>query len=81
MQLISLIALGILVYWLYRSLSAYIRQEQARKNKKPQPSQTMVQCEICHVHLPQAEAYIHQGHNYCCEEHMHEGKSNRVNKS
>lgn len=41
------------------------------QGKNPQESaENMVQCATCHVHLPRSEAFLVNGHFYCCQEHI-----------
>jgi uncharacterized protein len=38
------------------------------------PSEHMIQCAHCHVHLPLSESVSDEGRRYCCEEHRRLGR-------
>lgn len=41
----------------------------SKQAHKPQTI-TMVQCEYCHIHLPENEAISHDNHYWCSKEHQ-----------
>lgn len=65
-----LILLAILIgIWLWRSnRQAKPNLEQQPKNRAPDPLQ-MVDCAVCSVHVPTAEAIHGRQGAYCCVEH------------
>lgn len=38
--------------------------------QRENPSETMVQCAVCHVHLPRSEAFLIKGNFYCSQQHV-----------
>jgi uncharacterized protein len=72
MKYLVLIAVIFLVIWFMRGA----RHEQGRapgagRAAGPPPPQDMIECPVCHVHLPRAEALPGPGGQlYCCAEHL-----------
>ncbi|MYN15060.1 hypothetical protein GSY71_18140 [Pusillimonas sp. TS35] len=44
-----------------------------RPAPKAGPSETMVRCEHCGIHLPRSEAVLIGGHTWCSQEHARLG--------
>ena len=75
MKYLLILLIAVAVIWLWR----HNRQAEKRASAPPrassraqaaQPVTEMVECEVCHVHLPRSEALIGgQGGGYCCEAH------------
>ena len=69
------LGIGVFYLWFKGQKQAKIKQKNMVKpnvNKaatalKPQ---TMVQCQYCKVHLPQADAMVNDGRFYCSKEHL-----------
>lgn len=81
MKYLLLIALALLVVWLWRSARQAERKAQAPARPAPaarakQEVTTIVACEVCHVHLPRSEALIGRGGQgvYCSEAHRREAE-------
>jgi uncharacterized protein len=72
MKLLLLLAVVLVVVWFLRDdrrLGAGTRDEAPRRGPAPAP-QDFVECPVCHVHLPRAEALPGpKGQLYCCAEH------------
>jgi uncharacterized protein len=65
-----LIAVVFVVIWLMRGTRRMEGDGAARRPSAPPPPQDMVECPVCHVHLPRAEALAGPGGQvYCCAEH------------
>ena len=80
MKFILAIAIIFAVIWFMRgmrSASQARQREEAGPAKAPPPvQQDMVECPVCHVHLPRADALPGpQGQLYCCAEHRHRAGS------
>ena len=72
MKYLLLIALIFAVIWYLRGgRAAYQQRAQGpRGASPPPPPQDMVECPVCRVHLPRAEALPGPGGQlYCCAEH------------
>ncbi|NCN88204.1 MAG: hypothetical protein GW936_01975 [Gallionella sp.] len=68
MSRLIFIALAIaLVYWLLRSF-----RNKRDELKAPPPSEDMVVCARCGVHLPKGECITEGGKHFCCEAHRRE---------
>lgn len=69
-----LIVLGLLAWLIIHLVKRYLRQHSAghSASKMPEESVVMVECEICHVHLPRAEAYLQNDKFYCSQAHLAE---------
>ncbi len=65
--LIVLLVVGGVVWWLLSRRPA-VRPPKAAPGKTP-ASQAIVACAHCGVHLPQAEAVVGAGGNFCTEAH------------
>jgi uncharacterized protein len=70
MKYLVILVVVLVVFWYWRRAA---REETAVK-RQPEPNrvpqQEMVQCPICHVHLPRADALPGPGGQlYCCAEH------------
>lgn len=75
MKFLLLIAVVFVVLWFMRGLRNVARRddaEEARRTAKAPPpvQQDMVECPVCRVHLPRADALPGpDGQLYCCAEH------------
>lgn len=69
MKYLVLLAVVLIVIWLWRGS----RRADSPRNKAPggaEQPQDMVECPVCHVHLPRADALPGpDGRLYCCAEH------------
>jgi uncharacterized protein len=67
-----LIVVVLAVVWYLRGGARHMRgstQDETRAAPPPAP-QDMVECPVCHVHLPRADALPGpDGQLYCCAEH------------
>jgi uncharacterized protein len=69
-KLLLLVAIVFAVIWFLRG--ARLSQRGAAPPKQPPPAapQDMVECPVCRVHLPRADALPGpDGQLYCCAEH------------
>lgn len=70
MKYLLVLAVVLVVAWYWRSSR---RRDEPRKPSKRAPAaqpQDMVQCPVCSVHLPRADALPGpDGQLYCCAEH------------
>lgn len=73
-KLILLLFLGLLAYLVFKGFkrAAGRRAEDA---DKPRPTERMVACARCGVHLPESEAFASADRNFCSEEHRRLGAS------
>lgn len=72
MKYLLLIAIVLLVLWLWRGNRGEERGGQAGERRQPPPGrpQDMIECPVCHVHLPRSDALPGpDGRFYCCAEH------------
>ena len=71
--LVLLIAVAVIWLWRHNRQAAKRAAVPPRASSRPQAAQPvaeMVECEVCHVHLPRSEALIGgQGGCYCCDAH------------
>lgn len=65
-RLIFLLAVGVLVYLLLRSLR---RPPQSGQAEAAPDAEDMVRCAQCGVHLPRSESVQAEGRTFCCEAH------------
>jgi uncharacterized protein len=71
MKYLVLIAVIFAVIWFMRGGR---RTAATGRAAAPAPPQDMVECPVCHVHLPRAEALPGPaGQLYCCAEHVRRG--------
>lgn len=74
-RLLILLLLGVVVAWWLLGRAARIRGGDPTRTDEPgksdtaRPSQDMVQCAHCGVHLPRPEALSEGGELYCSESH------------
>jgi uncharacterized protein len=78
MKYLVLIAVIFIVLWLMRSSREAQHGQQGRASgagrAAPPPPQDMVECPVCHVHLPRTDALPGPGGRiYCCAEHSQRG--------
>lgn len=78
MKYLLLLAIVLLVVWLWRGSRTRDRADDARdRAARPGPApeqQDMVQCPVCSVHLPRSDALPGpDGRLYCCAEHRARG--------
>ena len=74
MKYLLVLLIAAAVIWLWRhNRQADKRAAAPPRSRRPeagQPLTEMVECEVCHVHLPRSEALIGgQGGCYCSEAH------------
>jgi uncharacterized protein len=70
MKYIVLIAVILLVIWMMRGPRRDASRGAPERRAGPPPPQDMVECPVCHVHLPRADALAGPaGQLYCCAEH------------
>jgi uncharacterized protein len=75
MKLLVLVAVVLAVVWFLRGGARRqpTQDDAARRHPAPAP-QDMVECPVCHVHLPRGEALAGPGGQlYCCAEHRLRG--------
>ncbi len=65
-KLILLVAVFAFAWWLVRR---YLRFISHKAGNAAPPSEDMVRCVQCGVHLPRSESHSAGGKLYCCEEH------------
>lgn len=65
-RLILLIAVGLAIYLLLRSL----RQPSAKQDAGELRAEDMVRCAYCAVHIPKGESLPADGKYYCCGSHL-----------
>ena len=63
-RLLLLIAIVVVVYWLFRS---YQKGDTPQRNNPA--AEDMVRCAHCGVHLPNGESIVAEGLTFCCTEH------------
>jgi len=67
-----LVAVVLAVVWYLRGGARQMRgpgQNESRGAPPPRP-QDMVECPVCHVHLPRSDALAApDGQHYCCADH------------
>ncbi len=77
MKYLVLIAVIFIVLWLMRGTREVQHGQQNRApggGRAPPPPQDMVECPVCHVHLPRSDALPGPGGQlYCCAEHSRRG--------
>ena len=70
MKYLLVIAVVFAVIWYLRGGHRAVAGSANRRPAAPPPPQDMVECPVCHVHLPRAEALPGPGGQvYCCAEH------------
>jgi uncharacterized protein len=72
MKFLLLIAIVLLVAWLWRGNRGQDRDTAtaSRRPAAPPQQQEMIQCPVCSVHLPRSDALPGpDGRLYCCAEH------------
>jgi len=72
MKILLLVIPALLVWWILRLLRS--SSAPADRQTRP-PVENMVACEKCGLHVPEKEAIVREGKNYCSEEHAREAKS------
>jgi uncharacterized protein len=73
MKYLVLIAVIFAVLWFTRT-NRRVDSSQPNRRAAPPPPQDMVECPVCHVHLPRADALPGPaGQLYCCAEHVRRG--------
>jgi uncharacterized protein len=74
MKYLVLIAVIFAVLWFTRTNRRAQGSAQPNRRAAPPPPQDMVECPVCHVHLPRADALPGPaGQLYCCAEHVRRG--------
>ena len=73
MKFLVLIIVVLVVLWIVRSAGRAERRASAREKQRaatPPAPQDMVECPVCRVHLPRADALPGPGGQlYCCADH------------
>jgi uncharacterized protein len=65
-KLIFLLAVVAAAWWL---LKRYLRSLRESDAPAPKPSEDMVRCLRCGVHLPHSESVLRGENVFCCEDH------------
>lgn len=74
MKYLVLIAVIFAVLWFTRTNRGPAGSAQAGRRAAPPPPQDMVECPVCHVHLPRGDALPGPGGQlYCCADHVRRG--------
>lgn len=77
MKYLLLLAIVLLVVWLWRGSRTQDRDDAGARPPRPDPrvaQQDMIQCPVCSVHLPRSDALPGpDGQLYCCAEHRSRG--------
>jgi len=76
MKYLLIITLGLVIFWLWRH-NRQAEKKSAEQSRRPPPAAgktltPVVECALCHVHLPQSEALIGREGFYCSEAHRRE---------
>ncbi|RYF06929.1 MAG: hypothetical protein EOO31_08295 [Comamonadaceae bacterium] len=72
MKYLVLLAVLVVAYAVWRSQRQGAVQDAKTKPRTPLV-QNMVACAHCGIHLPAADAVLHQGHHYCSPAHRQLG--------
>lgn len=75
MKYLLVLALVLVVIWVWRSGRASLKGPDAPQAGKPKQSTELteiVACDYCHVHLPRTEALIGQSGTFCSDAHRRE---------
>lgn len=80
MKYFLVFTLVLVVFWLWRNNRRADSQQSSQSSaKRPVRRLTLpteiVACQICHVHLPRAEALIGPGGVYCSAAHRQQAKA------
>ncbi len=70
----KILLLGLALWLVLTLLKQYRRSVDAPREDAP-PSEDMVRCAVCGVHLPKAECIEKNGRHYCCPEHSEQADS------
>lgn len=65
-----LVAVFAVAWWLVKR---YLRSLAQKAGPAARPSEDMVRCAQCGVHLPRSEGHMAGGKLYCCEDHARAG--------
>lgn len=79
MGLIRLIIIVALVYLAWRLVKATLAQRGGltrTSGEDRQPGEKMLPCARCGVHVPQSEAFLHDGQAFCSQQHQREHLEN-----
>lgn len=66
MRILILLAIGLLLYLIFRNLFRKARIEQQSHSKET----SMVRCQHCGLHLLPEEAIRSEQQYFCCQEHL-----------
>ena len=76
MNLIRVLIIALLVWLVYRMISATLRKPRvSQRPGRERVATDMVRCEYCGIHIPKGEALPWDGHYYCCAEHRDQGRN------
>jgi uncharacterized protein len=68
-KFLFLLLLGIAAWWVFRAFLRARGQGQSGEGAQVPPTEDMVRCANCGVHLPRSESLLREGRLYCCDEH------------
>ncbi len=74
MNLIRLIAIGLIIWLLYRAFQRMLsKPNEPEQIKRQKGASDMVKCAHCGIHIPKDEALHKDGLDYCSPEHRDAG--------
>jgi uncharacterized protein len=69
MNLIRIIAIALVIWLIYRALRNQAEKIQRRERKTRPRVANVVKCDLCGVHVPEAEAVKSHGRVFCSQQH------------
>jgi uncharacterized protein len=79
MKFLLVLAAVALALWLWRTSRPSVGSDGSKASPKARatsaPTQAMIACNLCQMHVPQAEAIAGARGHYCCEQHRQQAES------
>ena len=68
MGLLRVIIIGLIIYLLIQIIKRWAANKNSASSKIEEKK--MVQCKVCHLHIPEEEALNKDGQFFCSQEHL-----------
>jgi uncharacterized protein len=70
MSLLRILTWILIIWGAWFMIKNYLAKQTRKETRQPALPAKMVKCHLCSVHTPASEAFFHDAHWFCNQEHM-----------